>query len=623
MQLLKTKAKRFFFSLRKKIIIGYGMALVLTLFVIVWAVMNLYTLGKASDAVLRENYNSILAAGNMLAALNQQESAALLLILGEEDIAISMFRKAEGEFFEWLGRAKDNVTIAGEETVVNTVDIKYSDFLLSLSRLQILHAESSPTADSFYVNTVAPALDSARAAIIRLRELNQETMFQASATARKVATRAEISTILIGLAAVLLGIGFSTMLANLISRPIQNFLDATRRISEGDYNARITVKSRDELGHLAGEFNAMISKVQYYHEMNIGNLLAEKNKSEAIIQSIDDGLLFLDSQYRIINMNPAAARMLDTQITLTEGKHFLEVLHNDELFKSIKDASETGNAVTPEHGQNVLTIERDENRFYYEYAISPVTANSEVAVGVLLLLRDVTRLKEVDMLKSQFVMTASHELRTPIASALMSVDLLVENAMDRLTEKESQLLKATQEDMHRLRALVNDLLELSKIESGKIEMVFEETSLQQLVEKSVILLKRLADELKIDLSYDIPESIPPIKMDPNKVAWVLTNLVSNAFRYTDPGGFIKIFAEHFGAQVHLSVQDNGTGIPYEYQSRIFDKFVQVKSTRENGGSGLGLAICKEIVRAHGGTIWVDSVPGEGSTFTFTLPIAVS
>ncbi|MEJ2364008.1 MAG: HAMP domain-containing sensor histidine kinase, partial [Deltaproteobacteria bacterium] len=179
---------------------------------------------------------------------------------------------------------------------------------------------------------------------------------------------------------------------------------------------------------------------------------------------------------------------------------------------------------------------------------------------------------------------------------------------------------AAHEELERIKALVNDLLDLSKIEAGKIEMEFGRVAVQLLFEKAGSALLTQANDKKVELSFSLPTALPEIKADANKITWVLTNLIANALRYTSSGGRIRLFAEHFGPQVHLSVSDDGAGIPYEYQSKIFEKFVQVEEDKTVHGTGLGLAICKEIVRAHGGTIWVDSLPGEGSTFTFTLPV---
>ncbi len=243
-------------------------------------------------------------------------------------------------------------------------------------------------------------------------------------------------------------------------------------------------------------------------------------------------------------------------------------------------------------------------------------------LGVVLLLRDVTRLAELDRLKSEFVMTASHELRTPLTSMGMSIDLLLESVPKKLNDKEQQLLSAAHEDLQRLKVLVNNLLDLSKIEAGKMEMEFSSSPIRPLFEKVVEFFKIQAEKKGVILSFNIPEGLPNMKADANKITWVLTNLVSNALHFTPRGGNIQLTGGVFGSFIQISVSDNGPGIPYEYQSKIFDKFVQVKSDKVLGGSGLGLAICKEIVRAHGGAIWVDSVPGAGSTFNFTLPIGM-
>jgi NtrC-family two-component system sensor histidine kinase KinB len=296
------------------------------------------------------------------------------------------------------------------------------------------------------------------------------------------------------------------------------------------------------------------------------------------------------------------------------------VLKSEQLFNYIKESMESGKPPSIEEKENVFMVEREGTRRHYQFSITPVHGKKGFLIGVVLLLRDVTRLTELDRLKSEFVMTASHELRTPLTSIGMSIDLLLEGTAKKLSEKEQQLLSAAHEDLQRLKAFVSNLLDLSKIEAGKMEMELSSIPTRILFEKTVAVFKAQSEEKAVNLSCNVQEGLPNVKADDNKITWVLTNLISNALRYTPSGGHIKLSAESFGPSVQISVSDDGPGIPYEYQSKIFDKFVQVKSDKAVGGSGLGLAICKEIVRAHGGTIWVDSVPGSGSTFTFTLPI---
>jgi NtrC-family two-component system sensor histidine kinase KinB len=606
-------------TLRKKIFIGYGIALGLMVVVLTWALINLLHLGKASDAILEENYRSILAAENMVYAIERQDSAILLLFLGGyEDQAWKQFRDNESEFFLWLSRAKDNITIEGEERTVKTIQDGYTDYLNLISELKPGYRSHVQETATFYHETILPSFTLVREECIQLREINQATMFKASERARRVAKRAIWSMMIMGSAAIIIGLGFSLILSNLLVKPVRQMKEATQKISEGNYDIDFSVSSSDELGSLANAFNAMVKKLREYRAININQIMAEKQKSDAIIRSIDDGIVVVDNEFRVTDVNPTAAKALHIESTQIQNKHFLEVVRNEMLFNHVKQSVETGQSSFIEEQKTIFTVAQGEKRRHYQFSITPVRGKPDSLLGVVLLLRDVTRLAELDRLKSEFVMTASHELRTPLTSIGMSIKLLLERTMEKLNEKDRQLLLAAHEDLERLKTLVRDLLDLSKIEEGKMKMEFEKISLQRLCQNVAGILENQTSERRVHLTVEVPQNLPDVKADANKITWVLTNLVTNALRYTKRGGSIRLLAAHHGPYVHVSVIDNGPGIPLEDQSKIFDKFVQIKSDKVLGGSGLGLAICKEIIRAHGGTIWVDSIPGEGSTFTFTL-----
>jgi NtrC-family two-component system sensor histidine kinase KinB len=607
-------------TLRKKIFIGYGITLILMVLVLVWAFINLWELGQASDAILKENYKSILAAENMVYAIERQDSAILLIFVGYQEEGWNQFRENESQFFQWLGRAKDNITVEGEDKIVSMIETEYSKYLDHVSELRPISIAGPRKTGTFYHETILPSFLSVRNTCIRLRDINQENMFKVSDRARFIAKRAIWSMAVIGIAAVGIGIGFSLLLSNLLTKPVRQIVEATQKIAEGNYDIEISTHSSDELGRLTDEFNSMAKKLKGFHDLNIEQIIAEKGKSEAIIGSIDDGIILVDAEFKITGMNPMARRIIDVQPDMSQNRHFLEVVKSEQLFNYIRQSMESGKPPTIEEKENVFMVEREGTRRHYQFSIAPVYGKKGFLIGVVLLFRDVTRLAELDRLKSEFVMTASHELRTPLTSIGMSIDLLLEGATKKLGEKEQQLLLAAHEDVQRLKVFVNNLLDLSKIEAGKMEMELSSIPIRVLFEKVVMAFKNQSEEKAVDLSFNAPDKVPNVKADDTKITWVLTNLISNALRYTPSGGHIKLSAESFGPSVQISVSDDGPGIPYEYQSKIFDKFVQVKSDKAVGGSGLGLAICKEVVRAHGGTIWVDSVPGSGSTFTFTLPI---
>ena len=237
-------------TLRKKIFLGYGITLVLMALILIWAFHNLWNLGQASDAILRENYRSILAAENMVYALERQDSAVLLLLLGYEEEGWKQFRENEGQFFQWLGRAKDNITIAGEDKIVGAIETGYAAYLNFTSAIKPISISGPGKAATLYHEALLPSFLKVREACIHLREINQENMYKVSDRATLIANRAIWSMGIIGVAAVAIGIGFSLFLSNLLVRPVQQMMHAAQKISEGNYDVEVAAKSSDELGLL-------------------------------------------------------------------------------------------------------------------------------------------------------------------------------------------------------------------------------------------------------------------------------------------------------------------------------------------------------------------------------------
>jgi len=608
-------------TLKKKILFGYGVAFVLMGVVVVWAVINLVSLGQATDAILSENYRSILAAENMVDALERQDSGILLIYLGDAENGIAQFRENEAVFLEWFARAKDNITIQGETMLVRSIETDYATYRKQFSVLTDFREITDTTLRTGgYQKTIYPLFAKVREACIRLRNINEETMYAASVRAGNVSRRAIWSTVLVAASALSIALIFSLFLAERIVRPIRRFMAASRKISSGDYAVQIPIETRDELGRLAGEFNQMASQIGRYHEMNIEQIIAEKNKSEAILSSIEDGLVVFDTRLRITGINPAARRLLGLAFSEKSQTCCQDILPGSIVCDLISTAVETGEQPDVPDEKRIIVLPDGEKSRHYLFSVTAIRGRDSSLSGIVLLLRDVTRLKEVERLKTEFVMAASHELRTPLTSLSMSVDLLLEHAAQKLSENDRGLLQAAHEEVHRMKALVNDLLDLSKIEAGRIDLEFESVPVLTLFDHVKVIFKSQMEMNAVSLTSETAGDPPNVRADANKITWVLTNLISNALRYVPKGGNINLMAHRIGSHVHLSVRDDGPGIPFEYQSRIFQKFVQVKG-QEAGGTGLGLAICKEIVRAHGGGIWVESSPGQGSSFIFTLPVA--
>ena len=601
-------------KLKNKILLGYGLSLALVVLVVAWGITNLRRLGKASEAILKENYNSILAAENTIEALERQDSAILLFLLENKDQGSQQFQNNQIEFLKWLGRAEGNITISGETDIITSIEQSYQDYLSAFLKLQ---QQNNPTTEDYY-QTIVPIFEQIQDKSDRLRSLNQSAMEAASDNAQRVSQQAIWSMAIAGATAAGIGLGFSLLLTRRIVQPLSEMTTATEKIAKGEYDdIALQVKSRDELGILAGEITTMSKKLRAFRDLNVGKVIVEKQRSDAIVQSIADGIIVVDRELKIIAINSIAANIANVKSMLATNNHFLDVFSDRTLYQHLRDTAETGKP--PQLEDDILTVEREQHTQYYKFAITPVVTEAEEVVGAILLLQDITKLKELDNLKSEFVATASHELRTPLTGMAMSLNLLVETTENKLSKSESELLDTAVEDVERLRSLVNDLLDLSKIESGKLKLDFVNVGVNFLLDKAVSALNIQAEQNNVTLIEQPLSQEIKINADANKIIWVLTNLIANALRYSDPGGEIKIGAASRNTWIEISVADRGAGIPLEYQSKIFDKFVQVETEKDVGGSGLGLAICKEMVQAHGGRIWVDSIVGEGSTFTFTIP----
>ncbi|MGB3291709.1 MAG: histidine kinase dimerization/phospho-acceptor domain-containing protein, partial [Phormidesmis sp.] len=447
-------------KLQAKVLLGYSISLTLVVLVGLWGVFNLRRLGQASEEILQENYRSIQAADSMIDALERQDSATLILLLDDAESGRSLFREHQVEFSQWLARAKDNVTLPNETETLTQLETGYQAYLASVDQLI-----TSPNAEiDTYEQTVRPSFRVVREAATELREINQVAMTEASDRAAETSQQAIISVALAGLSAAAIGFVISWILSRQLVKPIQAIRGATEQIADGNYDVQLAIASQDELGQLADEVNIMSQRLQAFKALNLDKIVAEKQRSEAIINSLSDGIVVVDDQLHIVAINPVAAMLFGTKPKLAQGRHCLEIIDNRPLYEQIQAVVDSQTPASPPDADNQraeLTIERGSVE-HYQYLATPVTTEDNRRLGVVLLLQNVTSLKQLDQLKSEFVMTASHELRTPLTGMAMSIDLLTETAEAKLSEGEQELLKTAQEDVQRLRDLVNDLLDLSK-----------------------------------------------------------------------------------------------------------------------------------------------------------------
>lgn len=351
------------------------------------------------------------------------------------------------------------------------------------------------------------------------------------------------------------------------------------------------------------------------------NNLPDPVNLDTIADNLADAVFIVDLDKKVVWLNKQAGEFFHTSIEQAVSHDLGELTSIKKIDGLLDDVFEQQAALKCSYEEASVKVKRLDQRYFFKIAMNPIFHDGKLW-GALVQLTDVTRFHEMEKIKTDFVSIVSHEFRTPLTTIIVGVEMLKEGMLGDLTPRGKEVLEAIGSDCERLNRLIDNLMELSRIESGTIYVEAEPTDVADLVQEAVRPLKVQAEKQGIELITDLPPKLPPVAADFNKSVWVLANLVGNAMRYTDPGGTITVRVRQRGKRHFFSVEDTGCGIPREHQEKIFRKYVQVSGPgrKRAGGVGLGLAIAKDIVMAHGGEIWVDSEVGKGTTFTFTFPV---
>jgi len=354
-------------------------------------------------------------------------------------------------------------------------------------------------------------------------------------------------------------------------------------------------------------------------EKSLRDIATEKSKVKTIINCMGDGVLVCDRDGCIVLSNPAASRMLKISESSLLGNFLPQCNLHSELAKTIQESLTTKDVSYASVSQELGIGESGES--FLRAHTAPVKNDLGETMGSVTVLQDISHLKELDKMKSEFIAMVTHELRAPIAAVEQQITVILNKMAGEVTQKQEQLLSRAKERTKGLLDLIKDLLDLSKIEAGKMVQYKELLNLQEVIQRVVDLMKAQAEDKKLDLQFSPPSQISMILADRNSMEGIFTNLISNAIKYTPEGGKVIVQVSEEGGFVNACVSDTGIGIKKEDLSRIFDKFYRVKSseTRQIVGTGLGLSIVKSIVDAHLGSISVESEEGGGTTFTVLLP----
>jgi two-component system phosphate regulon sensor histidine kinase PhoR len=416
-------------------------------------------------------------------------------------------------------------------------------------------------------------------------------------------------TVLFGL---LFALGLVLVLGSIVAQrtvdPINRMIHVSRKFSEGDFSRRVMQSSKDEIGELAVTLNKMAETI----ENKIKEIKAQNQKLSAIFNSMVEGVIVVDKTGRIVSVNSTIEKIFGATKDTMEGRVFLEAIRNNDIAEVVNAISREGKPLTTE-----ITLIYPMRRIF-EVNATPIFDNDIVA-GCLVVIHDITELRRLETVRSDFVANVSHELKTPLTSIKGFVETLLEGALDD-KENNRNFLKIIQDHSERLNNLVDDLLSLSHLESKEITLEKKSFILKLQLEKVTSGFKSQLKKMSIEIKNELSDSVS-ISADRNKIEQVFTNLIDNAIKFNKEKGAIRIYAEEADGKIKITIEDSGIGIPGKDISRIFERFYRVDKahSRELGGTGLGLSIVKHIVELHGGCVGVESTEGFGSKFWFILP----
>ncbi|MGL5867500.1 ATP-binding protein [Clostridium chrysemydis] len=575
------------------------------------SIKNFKNLDKSIDLIMNNNFDSIVIAQQMREVIERQDSLELTFLFEDDKKSLSPdYDKSNVKFLELIYEARQHISENNEKEMIDGIEKNYTVYTTKVRELEKLKNEkNSDVAKIFYYNEILPIFEDIKDDTYEILDINQKSMVTKKEESTTLANNATYYTLFILGAGLISGIIIIGALLKKIIRPIEDLTVGIKEVSLGNYDYKIPLRRDKEINSILKSFNHMGDRLKEYEVLNINELLNEKQKAEAIIESIESPIIVTDEKNIIIMINKAAERIFDVKEKSTINR--LELSDISEL-NELK-----------ENYNNELEIVSGKNKIYYRVISNEIISKENNRIGKVLLLQNITKFKDVERLKTEFVSTVSHEFRTPLTSISMAVDLLLQNSFSSKEEMD-EMLHIIKDDGERLNILVQELLDLTKMESGKIEMDIRDIDIRDVILSVKNTFKIQFDEKNINFIFDTVGIYRYVKADFNKISWVMVNLVGNAIRYvkSDGTGEIKIKVNEVNNEMLVSIADNGEGISEESQKVIFEKFVQIKNNEGEitGSSGLGLAICSEIVKAHRGEIWVDSNIGIGSTFYFTLKL---
>ncbi|WP_133272576.1 HAMP domain-containing sensor histidine kinase [Hymenobacter radiodurans] len=586
-------------TVKTKITCGFLALLTLLVALGGYAFYTTQRLDRNSRNILKANFYSVQLGQQMLRALDQMEV---------DSVAADGLR----QFRRSLTREAGNITEPGEQELVDSLTQHLADY------------------QRLFDNTAAPprpaALGQLRRQTHRMMELNMNALVGKNDRANAAAARAGRYLLAFIAFSVLGALVLVLSVPEAAVGPLRQLQASIEHATNQDFSATIPVGSRDEFGRVAQAFNRMLVQLNNYRSSTLAQLVTERNRAASIVNSLDEGLLLLDQNRTVLLANPVACQLLGLAVEQLVGRQAAEVAQQNDLLRELLKPLDAPGREAAAADAPLLTITQNGEEAYYRPAVQDLVSFNQALdqvefVGQILTLRNVSDFKRLDQVKSNFLATVSHELKTPLSSMNINLKLLLDERLP--AEERLRITASIRQETQRLQRMVGELLAVSRLDSGAgIQLDVRATSLTDVVHYATATVQAQLDDKRLRLDLQLPPDLPAARADVEKTTWVLINLLANAIRYSPSNETLTVRAAAVGNQVQVSVQDHGPGIAAEHHERIFQRFAQLPDKAGyRGGSGLGLSIAREFITTQGGRLWVESELGSGSTFRFTLPAA--
>lgn len=603
-------------GISQKLMLGFGGLLAVVVALGLLTMKQIDELGKAIDVILKENYRSVIACEEMKESLERMDSGILFTLIGDEASGKQLIEGNIPKFKAALKVELNNITVVGERVKAERIKTLFEAFTTVISPV-ILSDRSMEARRDDYVSKLQPLFQEIKKACQDVLLLNQANMDEANNAARHLAAEAYSRMLIAIFVSALLAVLFSYLAHRWVLYPINRLIDSTNEIRRGNLDLVLKSGSKDEIGRLSQSFNEMAAALRQVRNEDKINLIRTRRATEEVFNVLPSAIAVLSLDGRVEFCTETADRYFGLRPGVVAGD-----LGYEWMTPLLQNALDSNGIAQHETTGECFQRFIDNREHFFQPMAVPISTGPErpEPTGVTLILKDVTQIHEQQELKRGVLSTVSHQLKTPLTSLRMSIYLLLEERIGSLNEKQTDLLIAARDDSERLVGILDDLLDLSCIESGKAQVNLEPVSPQALARDAMEPFLVEAKDKGLALINAVPDDLPEALADREKIYQVFANLFSNALRFTSPGGSVTVRASLEPDHVVFFVEDTGTGIPTEHVGHVFEPFYRVPGQDAKSGIGLGLAIVKEIVCAHAGEVGVESEVGTGSTFHFTLPI---